>query len=128
MTDSTATVTVWGEIIRDAEAVGQALHLSPCEALEYAFPAIVKNDAAMQALSILLDPAIEDVSTLVVAGIVPSEMAETFLHNVFHVLQIAAALGHMLGVEEAIGQASVPVDLSDIAWTDLPDTFGEEEA
>ncbi len=127
MTDTTTTLRAWDDMMGEAAQVGEALNLSPCEALAYAFPAIVKNDEVMGALAAILDPVMASVAPLVVMGIVPADVAEEFIHNVFHTLQIAAALGHMIGVDEATGAVvDIPGDLSEIAWDDLPDVTGGE--
>lgn len=128
MTDNTtATLVAFGDMLNEAFVTGQALNLSPCEALEYAFPAIVKNDDIMGALAALLAPAVEVVAMATALYGLDEDAAEGFLHNVFHLLQIAAALGHMIGVDEATGASlTIPEDLSSLSWEDLPDVLGEE--
>jgi hypothetical protein len=126
--DTSITLAAYGDLVTDAFNVADSLGLSPCEALEYAFPAIVRNEEIMGALAALMDPAIAEVSTAVALGILDADNGERFVHNVFHLLQMAAALGHMVGIDEAMGtaDAGIPDDLSDVAWDDLPDAFGEE--
>ena len=120
LTEFTSTMT-------SMSAMGQTLGISPCEALEAFFPAIVGNGDVMMALGTMMEPAYEEVGLAVISGGVEREAAEAFLHDVFHLLQAAAALGHMLGVHEAIGTVSeLPTDLSDVDWDDLPDTFGDQ--
>lgn len=128
-TTTRATLEEFGATLSMALSVGPALDLNPCEALHMFFPAIVGDDDVMMGLASMLDPAIEEVAHVVANsnGAITPEDAETFLHNVFHLLQIAAALGHALGVNEALAMAGdLPVvSLDDIAWADLPDVFGE---
>lgn len=126
MTDTTTTIQAWSDILNDSSTTGEILHLSPCEALAFAFPAIVNNAEIMNALVSLTDPAIEMVSPLVLMGAITHEDAEEALHNLFHLLQVAAALGHMVGVDESTGVSfSIPSDLSDVAWDNLPDFGGD---
>ena len=90
------------------------------------FPAIVGDDDIMGALASMLDPAIVEVAHVVETGAVSLEDGERFVHNVFHLLQIAAALGHMIGVAESLAmQSDLPASLDDVAWDNLPDVFGE---
>lgn len=127
-TTTQETLREFGATLDTMVATGQALDLHPCEALHAFFPAIVGDDDTMGALSTLLAPVIETVTPFVAAGMVDAEEAEAFVHNVFHLLQISAALGHMLGVSEALGMVDdVPADLSLIAWDNLPDVFGEDD-
>lgn len=129
MTSTTVdTLQEFGATLNAMIGLGDALDIGPCEALEAFFPAIVGDDDTMGALSTLLAPVIETVSPFVASGAVSADDAETFVHNVFHLLQISAALGHMLGVAEAMGMAEdIPADLSAVDWGSLPDTFGEDD-
>lgn len=128
MTSTThETITEWSDAVNTTAALADALGVGPCEALHMAFPAIVGDDETMGALAALLEPVMDALAPFVVGGIVSPDDGETFVHNVFHLLQISAGLGHMLGVSEAIGVPDVPADLSDIAWASLPDTFGESD-
>lgn len=128
MTTTTATLEEFGTALDAAHTIGTALDISPCEALHMFFPAIVGDDDIMAALATLLTPVMETVAPLVAADIVAEEDGETFVHNVYHLVQLAAALGHMLGVAEAMGVADdVPADLSGIDWDDVPDVFEESD-
>lgn len=128
MSDTTATLHAWSDMLNEAASLGQALGLSPCQSLEMAFPAIVGNDEIMAALAALLEPAMSQVAPLVVMGAVPSHAAEEFVHNLYHALQIAAALGHMVGLDESTGASlDIPEDLSAVDWASLPDVLGEDE-
>lgn len=129
MTSTTVdTLKEFGATLDAMNAMGEALDIGPCEALEAFFPAIVGDDDTMGALSTLLTPVIGTVVPFVEAGTVTADEAEEFVHNVFHLLQISAALGHMLGVSEALGMSDdIPGDLSLIAWDNLPDVFGEDD-
>jgi hypothetical protein len=123
MTTTMDTIQEWAALTNNAGALGQALDLSPCETLEAFFPAIVGDDDTMGALSAMLGPVIESVGPLVSVGHVTPDEAEEFIHNVFHLLQIAAALGHMLGIASVMDAPGI--DLDSIAWDSLSDTFGE---
>lgn len=129
MTSTTVdTLKEFGATLDAMIAMGEALDIGPCEALEAFFPAIVGDDDTMGALATLLTPVIETVDVFVASGIVSDDDAGDFVHNIFHLLQISAALGHMLGVSEALGMSDdIPGDLSLIAWDNLPDVFGEDD-
>jgi hypothetical protein len=124
---SDATISEWSHIVNSTSALAEVLGLSPCEALHSAFPAIVGDDNAMSALAALLDPLAGTAEMFVRSGVVSADDATVYVHNVFHLLQIAAGLGHMLGVADAIGEApEIPSDLSAVDWASLPDTFGDD--
>lgn len=116
----------FGATLNMATGLGEALGMSPCVALETFFPAIVGDDDIMGALASMLDPAIFEVGHVVATGAVSPEEGEQFIHNVFHLLQVAAALGHAVGVAEALAmREDIPASLEDVAWDNLPDVFGE---
>lgn len=127
MTNMTAhqTVEEWSALVTSGEALQEALDLTPCQTLGALFPAIVGEDIVMEALAVLLDPVMDLMAQGVAAGVIHADGAEKVLHDVYHLLQISAGLGHMLGVSDALGMASDLPALDDIAWDDLPDTFGE---
>jgi len=115
------TIMEWSQALTTSADLGEFLGISPCETLAVAFPAIVDDDEMMGALAALLEPAMAEVGLLVARGAVSLEAGETFVHNVFHILQIAAALGHMVALDQCYGAVvDIPGDLSDVAWDDLP--------
>lgn len=126
-THTLPVIEEFAALVETAQATGEALNLSPCEALGAFFPAIVGDDDIMGALAMLLEPVLSSVAVVVATGVVDEIEGEKFVHGVYHLLQIAAAMGHMIGVCEAMGMAEdIPADLSDLAWGDLPDVLGEE--
>ena len=129
MTSTTVeTLQEFRAVVDTMVSTGEALDLDPCEALASFFPAIVGDEDTMGALASLLDPMIGALLPLVLTGAMTPDDAENFTHNVFHLLQISAAMGHMLGVAEAIGMAEdIPADLSAVDWGSLPDMLGEAE-
>lgn len=97
--------------------LAQALGMSPCDGMRMAFPAIAGDEDVLDALAQIMAPAEEAVAYVVSIGGVEVEAGAQFLHGVFHLLQIAAALGHTLGVHEALETVEdLPVSLDDIPW------------
>jgi hypothetical protein len=117
-----AALEEYATVINSAGETGQALGISPCDMLRQTFPAVADDDDVLSALAQLLDPMIEAVNMMQPLG-----DPEGFVHGVWHIVQLAAALGHSVGVHNAIGALdySVPEDLANVDWDDLPDVFGE---
>jgi hypothetical protein len=126
-TTSETVVHEWADAVTSGEALVAELGLSPCEGLHMVFPAVVGDDNAMGALASLLDPMIPAVASLEQSGVLEQGGAEMVLHDVFHLLQIAAGLGHMLGTADALAMADSIPDLDSIVWDDLPDFMGDED-
>lgn len=125
-TTTRATLEEFAATLDMANGLVPTLGVSPCVALEMFFPAIVGDADIMGALASMLDPAIFEVGHVVQSGGISAEEGEQFIHNVFHLLQIAAALGHAVGVGEALAMRDdIPASLEDVAWNALPDVFGE---
>jgi hypothetical protein len=129
MTSTTrAGLEEFAQITNSASEMGVALDLNPCEVLRSTFPAIADDEDVLGALIQLVEPAERDLTMAVMFGILPEDQASAFLHNLWHIVQLAAALGHSVGVHNAIGALDVdtPEDLSGVDWDNLPDALGDD--
>lgn len=131
MTETTITQDAIVAFSQDVTALTslEPLGVSPCAALEATFPAIAGDPLVLEALAMMLEPAVDEVAHVVAIGGVERDAGENFLHNVFHLLQLSAAMGHALGVAQAMGPVDVddiPDTLEDIVWSDLPDFTGDD--
>ena len=127
-TTSEAVVQEWADAMNGGAALVEALGLTPCEGLHTLFPAIVGDDTVMEALAEMLDPVAPFAAALEGTGVIPPGEGVEVVHDLFHLLQIAAGLGHMLGVADAMGMAGDVPDLDSIVWDDLPDVFADDLA
>jgi hypothetical protein len=127
-TTTRAGLEEFAQITNSASEIGVALDLNPCEVLRSTFPAIADDEDVLGALTQLMGPAEQDLTMAVMFGILPEDQASAFLHNLWHTVQLAAALGHSVGVHNAIGALDVetPSDLSGIDWDGIPDVLGDD--
>lgn len=112
------TVEEWVGLVSSGEAMGEALGLTPCGVLHVMFPAIVGDDDAMGALADMVDQTVPLLAHLEHIGAVGEGDAAVLAHDLFHLLQIAAGLGHMIGVQDVMAMTA-----SDIPDVDNADVF-----
>lgn len=113
------TVEEWARTVSSGEALGEALGLTPCGVLHVMFPAIVGDDDVMGALASIVEHVAQPVADLERHGILPVGGAEEVLHDLFHLIQIAAGLGHMVGVQDVMAMTAS----GEIPDVDDPDVF-----
>lgn len=121
-TTTRQAVEDWAAAMNGAPELAEALGQSPCEILRTLFPGVAADDDVLGALSALLEPLFPMVGALQMSGAMPPGITgEDVVHDIWHILQIAAALGHAVGTAEALAMAGSLDDIDDI---DDPDTFG----